>query len=770
MSLKIGQTLGQYKIVDQLGAGGMGVVYKAQDTRLGRLVALKVLPTGTAQDHEAMERFRREARTASSLNHTNICTIYNFDEQDGQLLLAMELLDGDTLARRLSGKPLELQTLLDFGSQIADALDAAHSEGILHRDIKPANIFVTKRGRIKVLDFGLAKLAASSGREGHTLDLNPTEHFTSIAGTTVGTIAYMSPEQARGEDLDPRTDLFSFGVVLFEMATGRQTFPGATTAVVFDGILNREPARASTLNATIPQELDRIISKALEKDRDLRYQSAADLRSDLQRLTRDSGIRRPVAPTSIDDFSATVVIPSQRSIGSPASSPTPSQQVALPSAVMPSSPAGSAAGSAAGYPSAPQSALVSALEAPGTAPMSATGPPNASAAAPAAAGAAAPAAGKRPSAFSLLVLAAAAVLGVGLVMIAVALMVRGRDTTESTPAATDIAAPPPVTETPATPTVAEGGPGIGAAAPPPPAPDAGGKSAPPPPPTTSGAKPTTAGGAATNATANAASKPSKNAAPPLPAAPTTTLSRNETDARERLEIARAKVNNQLLDPALADLRQLIVDFPATAAAAEAGFMAADLLEKLGRTDEAMAAHVEFEKRFPNDPRVPSGRLKLAELTARSGRGDRELAARQILSEIIVAYPRTAHAQAALQMKLKLEQGKRQKERDPVLGIDVPIVLPTLRTIAEQFPSTAMAMLALSRLADLYGDLDRWEHAAQAYTQLAATFPDNPNDAWFRAAEIYERRLKDMVRAREAYANVPQSSSRYRDAQRKLTRQ
>jgi TolA-binding protein len=355
-------------------------------------------------------------------------------------------------------------------------------------------------------------------------------------------------------------------------------------------------------------------------------------------------------------------------------------------------------------------------------------------------------------------------------MIAVALMVRGRDTTESTPAATDIAAPPPVTETPATPTVAEGGPGIGAAAPPPPAPDAGGKSAPPPPPTTSGAKPTTAGGAATNATANAASKPSKNAAPPLPAAPTTTLSRNETDARERLEIARAKVNNQLLDPALADLRQLIVDFPATAAAAEAGFMAADLLEKLGRTDEAMAAHVEFEKRFPNDPRVPSGRLKLAELTARSGRGDRELAARQILSEIIVAYPRTAHAQAALQMKLKLEQGKRQKERDPVLGIDVPIVLPTLRTIAEQFPSTAMAMLALSRLADLYGDLDRWEHAAQAYTQLAATFPDNPNDAWFRAAEIYERRLKDMVRAREAYANVPQSSSRYRDAQRKLTRQ
>ena len=225
----------------------------------------------------------------------------------------MELLEGDTLARKLSGKPLDLPTLLEIGMQIGDALDAAHSDGILHRDIKPANIFVTRRGQVKVLDFGLAKLASADQRRLRPCDLNPlTEQFTSIAGTTVGTIAYMSPEQARGEDLDPRTDLFSFGLVLYEMATGRQSFAGATTAVVFDGILNREPAPPSTLNASIPGELDRIITKALEKDRTLRYQSAADMRADLSRLRRDSGSRRLSAATSsVDHFSATVVIPAQ---------------------------------------------------------------------------------------------------------------------------------------------------------------------------------------------------------------------------------------------------------------------------------------------------------------------------------------------------------------------------------------------------------------------------------------------------------------------------
>ena len=316
----VGQTLGHYKILDQLGAGGMGVVYRAQDTKLGRQVALKVLPTGNTSSEEAVERFRREARTASSLNHPNICTIYGFDEHEGQLYLAMELLDGEPLDRRLSGRPLDLRHMLDIAAQVADALDAAHAEGILHRDVKPANIFLTRRGPVKVLDFGLAKLSPEYRRDRDACSTrrtrrSPPEHFTSAVGTTVGTIAYMSPEQARGDDVDPRTDLFSFGVVLYEMATGRQSFPGHTTAVVFDGILNRDPVPPSTLNAMLPPELDRIVSKALEKDRGLRYQTAADIGADLKRLRRDSAsqarasCRRRAASRSPMD-AATVVMPS----------------------------------------------------------------------------------------------------------------------------------------------------------------------------------------------------------------------------------------------------------------------------------------------------------------------------------------------------------------------------------------------------------------------------------------------------------------------------
>ena len=286
----------------------MGVVYRAQDTKLGRQVALKVLPMGNTSSEESIERFRREARTASALNHPNICTIYGFDEHESQLYLAMELLDGEPLDRRLSGRPMDLRHLLDIAAQVADALDAAHSEGILHRDVKPANIFITRRGPVKVLDFGLAKLSPEYRRAGRHLDArretSPPEHFTSAVGTTVGTIAYMSPEQARGDDVDPRTDLFSFGVVLYEMATGRQSFPGHTTAVVFDGILNREPVPPSTLNTLLPAELDRIVSKALEKDRSLRYQTAADMGADIKRLRRDSGSRQGMQAASGVQISA----------------------------------------------------------------------------------------------------------------------------------------------------------------------------------------------------------------------------------------------------------------------------------------------------------------------------------------------------------------------------------------------------------------------------------------------------------------------------------
>jgi len=630
------RTVTHYLVGEKLGEGGSGVVYRAEDLALGRAVVIKFF-SGTRAG--SIAHFQHEARTISSLNHPNICTIYEIGEHEGRHFLAMELIDGQTLSQTISGRPLTSDRLIDLGTQIADALEAAHAEGIVHRDVKPANIFVTRCGRIKLLDFGVAVLLPRR--------LDPT--MARSLSSTGGTIPYMSPEQARVEDLDHRTDLFSLGAVLYEMAVGRRPFVGATANDVLAAIVNQPPIAPRALNPAVPLELERIITKALEKHPALRYQTASDLKVDLQRLKRDLDRASSVHGHASGRAPAWWSMP-------PASWFRITAAIGVPVLV--------AAGWMATKPMRAQ---------PGAAASPVSDGP-----------------------------------------------VRGADIA----IAPDVKPPKP----------------------------AAGK-------IVQRTTPATAG-------RDTASRHSDAAAAPHPVQPVV----NETPppAADYLLIAKQQIDLKLYDQAIESLRT-VAQGAQRQRAIEASFMIASIHETRSDEANAMSTYIEIANRFRDDPRAAEALFKLSESMLKSKGRDRQQDARRTLTGIVESYPASPWAPRALVLRGDIEARQGAYQRDDALGGSVPTAAVTYREVVERYGSSDAVPAALKNLARIYAETKRFDLAAAALEAMAARDASDRDDAWFAAAEIYEKRLKDPSRARAAYSRVMESSPHYAEARKRLAK-